>query len=154
MNGTRHWPIVVMGTLLSMLLGGCAGVPRDDGPTMDKTSVAAGVPQTLRDLAGEWIYQDSAGEGVIVVNREGFGTYDWKDGRFITETVKRGVWKGKWIQKENDREGGFELVFSNGPNIASGRWWYTRIGKDHDPFDPGGTFTMIRALPMNKENVP
>jgi hypothetical protein len=28
--------------------------------------------------------------------------------------------------------------------VAQGEWWYTRIGKDHDPLQPGGTIRMAR----------
>ncbi len=145
MKRIRHWSIMLIGPLLFMMVGGCAGVQPDREHTGGKTNAVIIVPQTIRDLAGKWEYRDSAGEGIIHVNDKGFGTYDWKDGRFVTEILEQGVWKGQWIQRENDREGGFELVFSEGPNRAEGRWWYTRIGKDHDPFEPGGSFSMTRV---------
>jgi hypothetical protein len=36
------------------------------------------------------------------------------------------------------------LKYSGDSPVARGHWWYTRIGKDRDPLEPGGTFTMKR----------
>ena len=101
-------------------------------------------PQQLQDLAGIWEYADKTGSNTITLNEEGKGHYEWEDGWFETQELTNGVWKGKWMQAGNDREGGFELKWVDNSPVAQGRWWYTRIGQDHNPLEPGGTFTMQR----------
>lgn len=101
-------------------------------------------PRHIHDLAGVWEYEDKSGSYLIRLNEEGKGTYDWEDGWFETHEFKDGVWKGTWFQAGNDREGGFELKCSEDLPVAWGYWWYTRIGKDRNPLEPGGTFTMKR----------
>ncbi|WP_447963380.1 hypothetical protein [Nitrospira sp. Ecomares 2.1] len=101
-------------------------------------------PRQLQELAGIWAYADDTGSNTITLNEAGKGHYDWEDGWFETHELKDGVWKGKWMQAGNDREGGFELKWLDDSPVARGRWWYTRIGQDHNPLEPGGTFTMQR----------
>ncbi len=66
-------------------------------------------PRQLQDLAGIWEYADKTGSNTITLNEQGKGHYEWEDGWFETHELKDGVWKGKWMQAGNDREGGFEL---------------------------------------------
>ena len=136
--------LVCLIAILPVFLTDCTGISEKTRQRVE-FQPGVGIPQAVSDLEGSWTYKDTAGEGTILINNKGFGRYDWKDGRFVTESLRKGVWKGRWIQNENDREGGFELTFSESANLAEGRWWYTRIGKDHDPFDPGGTFSMSRV---------
>jgi hypothetical protein len=103
------------------------------------------MPQDITDLAGLWEYGDHTGSYPITLNAEGIGPYEWEEGRFETIALQEGLWTGVWIQEGNDREGGFELTFSENADVAQGEWWYTRIGKDHDPLQPGGRFTMTRS---------
>ena len=98
----------------------------------------------IHDLAGVWEYEDNSGSYLIRLNEEGKGLYDWEDGWFETHEIKEGVWKGTWFQAGNDREGAFELRYAGDSLVARGHWWYTRIGKDRDPLEPGGAFTMKR----------
>ncbi len=98
----------------------------------------------VRDLAGVWEYQEKNIAYVLSLDKHGNGTYEWKDGRFITDSVEEGIWRGTWHQQENDREGKFEIRLTQDLRTASGSWSYTRIGQDHDPLAPGGTFTLIR----------
>jgi hypothetical protein len=98
----------------------------------------------IHDLAGVWEYEDKSGSYLIRLNEKGKGPYDWEDGWFETHEFKDGVWKGTWFQAGNDREGEFELKFPGDSSVALGQWWYTRIGKDRDPLESGGTFTMKR----------
>ena len=81
----------------------------------------------------------------IMLNADGKGPSDWKEGRFETISLQEGLWTGVWIQDGNDREGAFELTFSDNSSVAQGTWWYTRIGKNRDPLQPGGTFRMSRS---------
>ncbi|MDF0642712.1 MAG: hypothetical protein P0111_01670 [Nitrospira sp.] len=100
-------------------------------------------------LAGEWEYE----EGAVVTLRldeQGNGTYAWKDGRFTTMALNGRIWEGLWSQRENDREGGFQVEFSSDFSEGEGRWWYTRIGQDHSPSQKGGTFHVTRK----NESVP
>ena len=101
-------------------------------------------PQDVKGLGGLWEYEDKTGVYTIILDREGKGSYDWEDGWFETLLLKEGIWKGQWIQTGNDREGGFELILSDDSPVAHGYWWYTRIGNDEDPLEPGGTFSMKR----------
>jgi hypothetical protein len=37
-----------------------------------------------------------------VLDEQGNGHYDWKDGRFETHTLIDHTWHGMWFQNEND----------------------------------------------------
>jgi hypothetical protein len=106
----------------------------------------------VEELAGSWEYIDSNGTVPITSwIRKGMGRMTGKAGLIETVELTRGVWKGKWYQKENDREGEFLIRFSTEPLVAEGQWWYTRIGSDTKPLDPGGRFTM-KYLSGNLKN--
>lgn len=96
-------------------------------------------------LAGEWEYEDG---GVVVVrlDEQGNGTYEFKDGRFETTQFGEHVWKGKWYQRENDREGGFLVNLSSDYSEGEGTWWYERIGTDATPSEKGGHFHLSRMV--------
>jgi hypothetical protein len=112
------------------------------------------MPQGITNLAGLWEYTDKTGSYPITLNAEGKGPYEWKEGRFETISLQEGIWTGIWIQEGNDREGGFELTFPGNADAAEGEWWYTRIGKNHDPLEPGGHFTMTRpsVIPLHNKS--
>lgn len=98
-------------------------------------------------LAGEWEYEDG---GVVVVSldEQGNGTYEFKDGRFETTHLEGHVWKGKWYQRENDREGGFLIDLSSDYSEGDGTWWYDRIGTNVTPSEKGGHFHLSRKVSM------
>ncbi len=84
-------------------------------------------PGDRHDLAGEWAYVSVDGASVpLVLDEQGNGHYDWKDGRFETHTLIDHTWHGMWLQKENDRDGGFMVEFSPDFSVGEGRWWYSR----------------------------
>lgn len=97
-------------------------------------------------LAGTWEYEENGKTILITLNEEGRGTYEWKDGEFITTTYSRGLWRGIWFQRENDRAGGFEVILREGRSEGEGHWWYTRIGTDTAPTQPGGLFQIARPV--------
>lgn len=134
-----------------MVLGGCFGLHGQPGTPDGEQAEPGRIPRQVEELAGSWEYMDSNGTFPITLDKEGNGAYDWKGGAIETVELTRGVWKGKWYQKENDREGEFLIKFSSEPLLADGQWWYTRIGSDVQPLDPGGRFTM-RYLSGNLKN--
>ena len=96
-----------------------------------------------RVLAGEWDYIDSSGAVVpLILDEQGKGRYEWKEGRFETRRLMDHTWSGKWVQKENDREGGFRVKFSPDFSEGEGQWWYSRIGNDKAPTLKGGSFQL------------
>ena len=107
------------------------------------TAPIPSMPQDRRVLAGEWDYDDGA-VVTLTLDEQGNGTYPWKDGRFVTHSLSDHVWQGVWIQKENDREGGFSVQFSPDFSDGEGQWWYTRIEGDRAPTQRGGTFRLKR----------
>lgn len=123
-------------------LVGCSAGPQP----MLSSVPSAQIPQTIEELAGSWEYVDTNGAFPLMLDEQGDGPYDWKEGRFETSELKDGVWKGKWYQAENDREGEFVLTFSTDAPLAKGEWWYTRIGSDTAPLEPGGRFS-LKQLP-------
>ena len=140
---TSQWcPMMILWSLV--MLGGCVEIMSPVPQERQGRSVTV-LPQHIEDLAGSWAYKDTAGEGIITLNAEGKGAYEWEEGLFETLSLRNGVWTGVWRQDGNDREGGFELIFSDDASVAQGKWWYTRIGKDKDPLQPGGPFRMIRS---------
>jgi len=107
-------------------------------------------------LAGEWEYVSVDGASVpLVLDEQGNGHYDWKDGRFETHTLIGHTWHGMWFQKENNRDGGFMVEFSPDFSEGEGRWWYSRIGTDHAPTQKGGTFHLSKKTArMNHSDTP
>ena len=107
-------------------------------------------------LVGEWEYVSVDGGSVpLVLDEQGNGHYDWKDGRFETHTLIDHTWHGMWLQKENDRDGGFMVEFSPDFSEGEGRWWYSRIGTDHAPMQKGGTFYLSKKTAlMNHGDTP
>lgn len=99
-------------------------------------------------LAGEWQYEDGA-VVTLRLDRDGNGTYPWKDGRLETTHLTARTWVGKWYQRENDREGGFVVTLSPDYSEGEGRWWYTRIGSDRAPAQLGGTFRLSRRTSVS-----
>jgi hypothetical protein len=102
-------------------------------------------------LAGEWDYEDGA-VVTLTLDEQGNGSYPWKDGRFVTHSLSDHVWHGMWIQKENDREGGFTVQFSPDFSDGEGQWWYTRIEDDRAPTQKGGTFRLTRKNSSSAAN--
>ena len=142
--GRYQWSQAVLVVVFIGLVG-CAKVPPPVSQEIHSRPATFSLPQRVEDLAGPWDYKDAAaGQGTINLNAMGKGTYDWEEGRFETLSLNEGHWTGIWVQEGNDREGGFKLTFSDDSPVAQGEWWYTRIGKDHDPLQPGGTFRMAR----------
>jgi len=136
------WTIILC--FISLTVGGCGAIlsgKQEEPLSLGQSRIST---ITLADLAGNWEYQEGTVVYALPLNHQGDGTYEWKKGRFHTTSFLNGVWKGTWAQEENDREGGFELHLSDDIKSAKGRWWYTRIGKDHKPLDPGGFFTVRR----------
>jgi hypothetical protein len=128
-----------------LILASCAKMTPPESQEIHHRSMTLSIPQQFEDLAGTWEYKDAAGQGFITLNAEGQGEYAWEEGRFETLSLENGTWTGIWIQEGNDREGGFQLTFSDDASFAQGKWWYTRIEEDHDPLQPGGTFKMTRS---------
>ncbi|HKN87085.1 MAG TPA: hypothetical protein VJV04_09520 [Nitrospiraceae bacterium] len=137
--------IILSPLLLTAAVTGCAKDPARhvQGP---QASVAPPPTAEVRypSLAGTWAYEENGNTILITLNEYGNGTYEWKDGRFMTATYSNGVWKGSWSQRENDRDGGFEVILAQDRPEGEGRWWYTRIGKDTSPSQPGGVFQIVR----------
>ncbi|WP_447985146.1 hypothetical protein [Nitrospira sp. Nam74] len=134
--------------LLTAMILGCV---KDTGGHLQHSQAAVMPPTTAAtpypSLAGTWKYEESGQTILITLNEYGRGTYDWKDGQFITTTFSGGVWKGFWSQRDNDRDGEFEVTFMQNAAKGQGRWWYTRIGSDTAPSRPGGVFQIARQSP-------
>jgi len=113
------------------------------GQVSEPASVPSDSSEDRRVLAGEWEYEEGA-VVTLLLDEQGNGTYAWKDGRFATTALKGRIWEGLWSQRENDREGGFQVEFSSDFSEGEGRWWYTRIGQDRSPSQKGGTFHVTR----------
>jgi hypothetical protein len=122
------------------------GVQRDESPR-PMAPAASGAAEDRRVLAGEWEYEDGA-VVMLKLDEQGNGTYPWKEGRFETTALSDHTWQGMWFQKENDREGGFTVLFSPDFSEGEGRWWYSRIGSDHAPAEKGGTFHLSKKAPQ------
>ncbi|HSB45539.1 MAG TPA: hypothetical protein VLD60_11035 [Nitrospira sp.] len=137
-------PTLLLAGALVVLTTACAQplVPRDASPQPPAPS-SREVSDDRRLLAGEWEYEDSA-VVTLELDERGNGVYAWKEGRLETTALSNHTWQGMWFQKENDREGGFTVEFSEDFSEGEGRWWYSRIGPDHAPTQKGGTFHLTR----------
>ena len=125
--------------------------PIEKRQSSEHVAVPAGLSDDRRILAGEWEYED----GVVVrltLDERGNGRYPWKDGRFGTRKLIGHIWHGMWVQKANDREGGFTIELSPDFTEGEGRWWYSRIGADHAPTQKGGTFHLSKKTALLNRN--
>jgi hypothetical protein len=109
-------------------------------------------PIELFVLAGEWEYEDSGIVQILRLDEQGNGAYGWKDGRFQTGRLAGQTWSGYWSQRENDREGRFEVTLSEDFLEGRGQWWYTRIENETSPHRPGGSFILRRAVADTDRN--
>ena len=96
-------------------------------------------------LSGEWEYEEGGMVVPLRLDRFGNGSYEFKDGRFRIDLFSDHRWAGAWAQRENDREGGFEITLSPDYSEGEGRWWYTRIERDTAPTKPGGRFHVVKV---------
>jgi len=96
-------------------------------------------------LAGELEYEEGGMVVPLRLDRFGNGTYDFKDGRFLTQLLSDRRWAGAWAQRANDREGGFEITLSDDYSEGEGLWWYTRIERDAVPNKAGGRFHVMKV---------
>lgn len=138
----KHLVQIILVGLSIVSVWGCADLSHRTPPGAEASRELIHRPQHFHDLAGTWEYRDKTGSYTVTLNEKGKGPYDWEDGWFETLELNDGVWKGIWRQPGNDREGGFELQWADDSPVARGSWWYTRIGKDFNPLEPGGSFTM------------
>ena len=133
-------------TLITVLFAACchgqvASLPKQPASRMID-------PPDVRDpniLAGEWEYEEGGVVVSLVLDEQGNGEYAFKGGRFETGALWDHTWTGKWSQRENDREGGFEVTLAPDYSEGDGRWWYTRIERETNPGKPGGRFKVIRV---------
>ena len=96
-------------------------------------------------LAGEWEYEEGGMVVPLRLDRLGNGTYDFKEGRFLTDQLTDHRWTGAWAQPANDREGGFEISLSLDYLEGEGRWWYTRVEGETAPQKSGGRFHVMKV---------
>jgi hypothetical protein len=138
----------------ALLAVACAKPVMQQAVPIDSPSPSPGSqPGDRHVLAGEWEYVDETGVADrVTLDGEGNGRYNWKDGRFETHTFVDHTWQGKWVQKENNREGGFTVEFSPDFSEGEGRWWYSRIGTDHAPRLKGGTFQLRKKASRTNRN--
>src|SRR5690242_151536 len=80
--------------------------------TLHDATPALEIPVGLFVLAGEWEYEDSGMVQTLRLDEQGNGAYGWKGGRFQTADLTGQVWSGYWSQRDNDREGRFQVTFS------------------------------------------
>lgn len=142
-------PILLATTLL---VSACAGPAVQRAVSTDSLpSSSVSQPGDRHILAGEWEYEDG-GVVRLTLDEQGNGRYPWKDGRFGTRKLIGHIWHGMWIQKGNDREGGFTVELSPDFTEGEGRWWYSRIGADHAPTHKGGTFHLSKKTALLNRN--
>lgn len=138
--------------LMSMCLGAltlpaCSHSPRPQAASLPEPVSADASLQRgeIPVLAGEWEYEEGGMVVPLRLDRFGDGSYDFKDGRFRTKVVLDHRWEGAWAQRENDREGGFEITLSSDFSEGDGHWWYTRIEGDTAPKKVGGRFHVMKV---------
>lgn len=115
--------------------------------------VPSGVQEDRSVLAGEWDYEEGA-VVTLILDEQGNGAYPWKGGRFETHSLSDHTWHGKWVQMDNDREGGFSVQLSPDFSNGEGQWWYTRIEDDLAPTQKGGTFHLTKKSSAPNDPLP
>jgi hypothetical protein len=132
--------------LVTVMVTACSHGQVAAPPTPQVSRIAD--PSDVKDpqvLAGEWEYEEGGVSVSLILDHQGNGEYAFKGGRFETGGLWDHTWTGKWLQRENDREGGFEVTLSPDYSEGEGRWWYTRIEHNTTPDKPGGRFKVIRV---------
>lgn len=140
---SRLWILGAVLSLIGAAIDGCSQMPQQAVPPP-----AASVTDeegAFTALAGLWEYEEGTAVVPLEIDRSGVGTYPYKGGRLITDSLDDHHWRGRWHQAENDREGGFEVILTPDLSEGEGRWWYTRIGRDQSPTEKGGTFHLMRS---------
>lgn len=101
------------------------------------------------NLKGIWTIEEEDRTYTATLDQQGNGPYSHKGGQFTTTELTNRTVLGTWVQAENDREGGFEVLLSENGNEARGIWWYTRVGtrKNIPPREHGGTYHWTRNTP-------
>ncbi len=126
------------------------------------TSESSGTPETAQDtsadtldLSGNWLIEEEDKSYTARLDASGNGPYTHQGGSFRAVTLQGRRLAGTWQQTGNDREGGFEVLFSEDGNTARGVWWYTRVGTRNNipPKLHGGTYVW-RRVPANAETNP
>ena len=145
MKQNRLFSLMIGLSLLS--IQACSHAPRPQEttwsePVTEEISLHRGEHAVL---AGEWEYEEGGMVVPLRLDQFGNGSYDFKDGRFRTDVLSDHRWAGAWTQRENDREGGFEITLSPDYSEGEGRWWYTRIESDAAPTKAGGTFHVMKV---------
>lgn len=132
--------VIAVVAILALFTAGCAA----RRPPAAVPAPGAPAPADSFHPQGVWEYEEKGRSIVLTLDANGNGEYPWKKGRIITTEINGRSWKGRWMQRSNDREGGFELLLTEDYTEAEGLWWYTRIGRNHAPKKKGGRFRMIR----------
>ena len=136
--------VATVAIIALLTIAGCAN------PPSLKPIGTADIPKDDRAiLAGEWEYEDGA-TVLLRLDKQGNGTYPFKNGRFETSRLEGHAWVGTWSQEENDREGGFSVKLSEDYSEGQGTWWYIRIGADRKPTQKGGTFRLSKKSSLAK----
>lgn len=125
--------------LVGLVMSGCA--TESTAPITHRS----GAGQDWAKLAGLWDYEEETVVVVLSLDENGNGDSLYPGGRFDSTSLEGRFWRGRWQQNENDREGGFEVVLAEDFSQGEGRWWYTRIGSERSPTEPGGTFHLSRS---------
>ena len=115
-------------------------------------NMPSGMQQDRSVLAGEWDYEEGA-VVTLILDEQGNGAYEWKGGRFETQSLSDHTGQGRWVQQENDREGGFIVRLSPDYSNGEGQWWYTRIADDSAPIQKGGNFHLTKKSPAVNESL-
>ena len=137
----HQWkPIIV--AVMALSAAACS-TPSGQAPIRQPVLMPSGAQGDRSVLAGEWDYEEGA-VVTLTLDDQGNGSYDWKGGRFETHSLYDHTWEGRWIQTDNDREGGFTVDLSPDFSDGEGRWWYTRIADDAAPTQKGGTFHLTK----------
>ncbi len=137
---------IIMLVVWSLAIWGCPTVPTKKPVSLPPRPERPLIKVKVHELGGTWKYEEGKVIYPLTLDQEGKGTYEWQKGRFETTSLSNGVWKGMWYQEGNDREGGFELQLNPDLKSATGSWWYTRIGTDQYPLEPGGNFSLRRDV--------
>jgi hypothetical protein len=144
MNG-QGISLVLLSTAL--VAGGCGQLSAVRSSSQTELIIEDQPAEDRSILAGEWEYEEG-GAVMLRLDKQGNGTYSYKDGRFETTRFDGHTWAGRWYQKENDREGGFVVKLSADCKEGEGTWWYIRIGEDRTPTQNGGTFHLSRKTSL------
>ena len=93
---SRLWIMGALLPLIGAVIAGCSQVPQQAVPAQAVSITEEEAAFSV--LAGLWDYEEGTAVVPLEIDRSGVGTYPYKGGRLITDSLDDHHWQGRWHQ--------------------------------------------------------